>query len=48
MPVFDMVETFLVKKLNFKPSSILRFIVRNVYVGKYVNLFSIESGSYLI
>ncbi|KAH0926157.1 hypothetical protein HID58_018413 [Brassica napus] len=30
MPVFDMVETFLVKKLNFKPSSILRFILRNV------------------
>ncbi|VVB00873.1 unnamed protein product [Arabis nemorensis] len=26
MPVFDMVETFLVKTLNFKPSSILRFI----------------------
>ncbi|RID62870.1 hypothetical protein BRARA_E01912, partial [Brassica rapa] len=33
IPVFDMVETFLVKKLNFKPSSILRFIVRNVYVA---------------
>lgn len=48
MPVFDMVETFLVKKLKFKPSTILRFIVRNVFVGKYVNLFSIESGFYLL
>ena len=34
MPVFDMIETVLVKKLNFKPSQILRFVVRNVYVGK--------------
>ncbi|KAM7267518.1 hypothetical protein ACFE04_009684 [Oxalis oulophora] len=33
MPVFDMMETVLVKKLNFKPSSALRFIVRNVYVA---------------
>jgi amino acid permease len=33
MPVFDMMETLLVKKLNFKPSSALRFIVRNVYVA---------------
>lgn len=33
MPVFDMIETVLVKKLHFKPSFILRFIARNVYVG---------------
>ncbi|XP_071722770.1 lysine histidine transporter 1 [Rutidosis leptorrhynchoides] len=33
MPVFDMMETVLVKKMNFKPSSALRFIVRNVYVA---------------
>ncbi|OAY25588.1 lysine histidine transporter 1 [Manihot esculenta] len=32
MPVFDMVETLLVKKLHFKPSIILRFFVRNLYV----------------
>ncbi|KAJ8750238.1 hypothetical protein K2173_014153 [Erythroxylum novogranatense] len=32
MPVFDMIETLLVKKLNFKPSSLLRFFVRNIYV----------------
>jgi len=44
MPVFDMVETFLVKKLNFKPSTVLRFIVRNVYVGKYVGMYYIESA----
>jgi hypothetical protein len=34
MPVFDMIETLLVKKLHFKPTMALRFISRNVYVGK--------------
>ncbi|KAL9256952.1 Lysine histidine transporter 1-like protein [Drosera capensis] len=33
MPVFDMLETVLVTKLNFKPSWILRFVTRNVYVA---------------
>lgn len=33
MPVFDMIETVLVKKLHFKPSWTLRFITRNTYVG---------------
>uniref|UniRef100_A0A7N0ZSN2 Amino acid transporter transmembrane domain-containing protein n=1 Tax=Kalanchoe fedtschenkoi TaxID=63787 RepID=A0A7N0ZSN2_KALFE len=33
MPVFDMMETVLVKKLNFPPSLILRFVVRNLYVA---------------
>ncbi|KAL2523169.1 Lysine histidine transporter 1 [Forsythia ovata] len=33
MPVFDMIETMLVKKLKFKPSWYLRFISRNIYVG---------------
>nr|GEX33455.1 lysine histidine transporter 1-like [Tanacetum cinerariifolium] len=33
MPVFDMIETLLVKKLNFAPSFMLRFITRNVYVA---------------
>ncbi|KAE8661621.1 Lysine histidine transporter-like 3 [Hibiscus syriacus] len=34
MPVFDMIETVLVKKLNFSPSTTLRFIVRNFFVGE--------------
>lgn len=34
MPVFDMIETVLVKKLNFKPSFLLRFVSRNIYVGE--------------
>lgn len=34
MPVFDMMETLLVKKLHFRPTRLLRFIVRNIYVGK--------------
>ncbi|KAK4603388.1 hypothetical protein RGQ29_012074 [Quercus rubra] len=33
MPVFDMIETVLVKKLHFRPTSTLRFITRNVYVA---------------
>ncbi|KAG4915257.1 hypothetical protein JHK87_052814 [Glycine soja] len=33
MPVFDMIETVMVKKLNFEPSRMLRFVVRNVYVA---------------
>ncbi|XP_071696106.1 lysine histidine transporter 1-like [Rutidosis leptorrhynchoides] len=33
MPVFDMIETVLVKKLNFAPSFTLRFITRNIYVA---------------
>ncbi|KAL0450763.1 UNVERIFIED_CONTAM: Lysine histidine transporter 1 [Sesamum latifolium] len=33
MPVFDMLETVLVKKLRFKPSWYLRFITRNIYVA---------------
>ncbi|XP_022154176.1 lysine histidine transporter 1-like [Momordica charantia] len=33
MPVFDMIETVLVKKLRFKPSFMLRFIARNTYVA---------------
>ncbi|KAK3410297.1 hypothetical protein EUGRSUZ_J02298 [Eucalyptus grandis] len=33
MPVFDMIETVLVKKLHFKPTGMLRFVARNVYVA---------------
>ncbi|XP_078166355.1 lysine histidine transporter 1-like isoform X3 [Carex rostrata] len=32
MPVFDMMETVLVKKLNFAPSFTLRLITRSLYV----------------
>ncbi|ESQ34152.1 hypothetical protein EUTSA_v10007648mg [Eutrema salsugineum] len=33
MPVFDMMETFLVKKMKFDPSFKLRFIARSLYVA---------------
>ncbi|XP_054787241.1 lysine histidine transporter 2-like [Prosopis cineraria] len=33
MPVFDMMETFMVVKLKLPPSSILRFVSRTVYVA---------------
>lgn len=35
MPVFDMLETFLVKQMMFDPSFKLRFITRTSYVGKF-------------
>jgi hypothetical protein len=34
-----MIETLMVKKLHFRPSWFLRFIVRDVYVGKQNPLF---------
>lgn len=37
MPVFDMIETVMVKKLRFKPTRLLRFVVRNVYVGEHLS-----------
>ncbi|XP_072971931.1 lysine histidine transporter 1-like [Typha angustifolia] len=33
MPVFDMMETVLVKKLNFPPGILLRLIARSLYVA---------------
>jgi len=33
MPVFDMIETCLVKQYKFKPSTKLRFTTRTLYVG---------------
>ncbi|XP_061354006.1 lysine histidine transporter 1-like isoform X2 [Gastrolobium bilobum] len=33
MPVFDMIETVMVKKWRFKPTRVLRFVVRTVYVA---------------
>lgn len=38
MPVFDMIETVLVKKLDFEPSFMLRFITRTAYVGEFSNM----------
>ncbi|KAL9998583.1 putative amino acid transporter, transmembrane domain-containing protein [Helianthus debilis subsp. tardiflorus] len=38
MPVFDMIESVLVKKFNFAPSFKLRFITRNLYVGMFTAL----------
>ncbi|MED6167571.1 Lysine histidine transporter 1 [Stylosanthes scabra] len=34
VPVFDMMESFMVKRMNFKPTWYLRFISRNIYVGE--------------
>ncbi|KAG8637713.1 hypothetical protein MANES_15G157000v8 [Manihot esculenta] len=47
MPVFDMIETVLVKKLHFKPSMILRFIVRNLYVVNWYLMLSDQRSSNL-
>jgi amino acid permease len=50
MPVFDMLETVLVKKMNFNPSFKLRFITRSLYVGKNPLLIYtyVTSSSYSI
>lgn len=37
MPVFDMMETFLVKQVKLKPSFKLRLITRTLYVGEWFN-----------
>jgi len=39
MPVFDMLETFLVKKLRFRPGLPLRLIARSLYVGRKLHFF---------
>ncbi|KAL6280942.1 hypothetical protein ACE6H2_017823 [Prunus campanulata] len=33
MPVFDMLESFLLKKMKFKPSMLLRFLTRTAFVA---------------
>jgi hypothetical protein len=33
MPVFDMIETVMVKNLDFSPTFALRFSVRTLFVG---------------
>ncbi|GLT33116.1 hypothetical protein SLA2020_077290 [Shorea laevis] len=33
MPVFDMIETVLVKKFHFRPTTTLRFVTRVIYVA---------------
>lgn len=34
MPVFDMLERLMVKKVNFPPGIALRLITRSAYVGE--------------
>lgn len=45
MPVFDMLETLLVKKLNFNPTWYLRFVTRNIYVGMYLVILLVYSSA---
>lgn len=35
MPVFDMIEQYLVEGRNLTPGRPLRIIARSLYVGKY-------------
>lgn len=35
MPVFDVIESYLVGNLGFKPGRLLRLIARSLYVRKY-------------
>jgi hypothetical protein len=46
MPVFDMMESLLVKKMKFAPGLKLRLISRSVYVGNApLNFFQLSSSS---
>lgn len=47
MPVFDMLESFLVKKLHFKPTRILRFLTRTIYVGEQQTLHPPPNFSFM-
>jgi hypothetical protein len=38
MPVFDMIETVLVRKFGFRPTLMLRLVARSVYVGNETTL----------
>jgi hypothetical protein len=42
MPVFDMMETVLVKKLEFRPGLPLRLVSRTIYVGNDNACFKIQ------
>ncbi|KAI3813098.1 hypothetical protein L1987_17814 [Smallanthus sonchifolius] len=48
VPVFDMIETVLVKKLNFSPSFMLRFITRNFCLASFgFPSINLKDGAYL-
>lgn len=40
MPVFDLIEGTMVRRLNFPPSIALRLVARSAYVGKMAKLES--------
>lgn len=39
IPLFDMTETYLVKGKKFKPSTVLRVVVRYIFVGKHITSY---------
>lgn len=39
IPVFDMLESFMVKTMKLKPTWYLRFITRNLYVGELLYVY---------
>ena len=44
MPVFDMIETVLVRKFGFRPSLMLRLIARSVYVGNGSTIWTLNQS----
>jgi hypothetical protein len=40
MPVFDLIEGMLMRRLNFPPGLALRLVARSAYVGKMSKLES--------
>lgn len=35
MPVFDMIESVMIRKWHFRPTRVLRFSIRWTFVGKF-------------
>ena len=42
MPVFDLIERMMIKRLNFPPGLALRLVARSAYVGEMSKLNKIN------
>ena len=48
MPLFDLMEKGLVKKLNVPSGLPLRLVVRTTYVGKYYSIFLVQPFTFYL
>lgn len=49
MPIFDLLERLMIKRLNFPPGVALRLITLTIYVGNLFNLYilSLDAGFFI-